>query len=129
MELWIAVATCTFNVNQVVYVNLFLIIYSLLFFLSPQNGLEDYCFLPFTGFLLIFSILTFAFVPETKGKTIEEVTSIWTKEKSYRNGSASSRDSPKEDSFLMAWFDLLETSSLSKTNCHLLGRSLMIGRS
>lgn len=52
-----------------------------------QDGLGDYSFLPFTGFLLIFFVFTLKFVPETKNKTIEEITSQWRKGAPDRKGA------------------------------------------
>ncbi|XP_025082645.1 glucose transporter type 1-like isoform X1 [Pomacea canaliculata] len=42
-----------------------------------QKGLGDYTFLPFTVFLLLFAIFTFVYLPETKGRTIEDITMVW----------------------------------------------------
>ncbi len=39
-----------------------------------QKELKHYSFLPFVGFLTIFWIFTYFKVPETKNKTIEEIT-------------------------------------------------------
>ncbi|XP_020913744.1 solute carrier family 2, facilitated glucose transporter member 1 [Exaiptasia diaphana] len=44
-------------------------------FPSMQKALYPYTFLVFMGLLAIFWTFTFFFVPETKGKTIEEITS------------------------------------------------------
>ncbi|XP_059170689.1 solute carrier family 2, facilitated glucose transporter member 1-like [Physella acuta] len=54
-------------------------------FPSLQAGLKDYTFLPFTVLLVLFFIFTFYKVPETKGKTFDEVTALW------RNDSCDSR--------------------------------------
>ncbi|XP_012940754.1 glucose transporter type 1 [Aplysia californica] len=62
-----------------------------------QNGLGDYAFLPFTGLLLVFWAFTFWFVPETKGKTFEEVTALW-QEGGQRDSNSGS---PKEHSHLV----------------------------
>ncbi|VDO19116.1 unnamed protein product [Heligmosomoides polygyrus] len=43
-------------------------------FLSLNNALAQYSFLVFTGFLTFFIFFTWRFVPETKGKTVEEIT-------------------------------------------------------
>ena len=41
----------------------------------PLNSvLKAYSFLPFVGFLVLFFILTMIYVPETKGKSLEEIT-------------------------------------------------------
>ncbi|XP_067653601.1 solute carrier family 2, facilitated glucose transporter member 1-like [Haliotis asinina] len=45
-----------------------------------QKGLLSYSFLPFTVLLVLFWIFVFMFLPETKGRTIEEISSIWRKE-------------------------------------------------
>ena len=42
-----------------------------------QNLLEDYTFLPFSILLGVFWIFTFKSVPETKGKTFEEISGIF----------------------------------------------------
>jgi hypothetical protein len=53
--------------------------------------LDKYTFLLFTGFLLIFFLLTFFFVPETKAKTVDEIYAelkagqVWRKPHSYYN--------------------------------------------
>ncbi|XP_059170673.1 glucose transporter type 1-like [Physella acuta] len=54
-------------------------------FPSLQAGLKNYTFLPFTVLLVLFFIFTFYKVPETKGKTFDEVTALW------RNDSCDSR--------------------------------------
>ncbi|KJH49448.1 MFS transporter, SP family [Dictyocaulus viviparus] len=46
-------------------------------FLSLNNALAQYSFLVFTGFLSFFIFFTHRFVPETKGKTVEEVTASY----------------------------------------------------
>ncbi|VDM63937.1 unnamed protein product [Angiostrongylus costaricensis] len=43
-------------------------------FLSLNNALAQYSFLVFTGFLSFFIFFTHRFVPETKGKTVEQIT-------------------------------------------------------
>ncbi|VDL69852.1 unnamed protein product [Nippostrongylus brasiliensis] len=43
-------------------------------FLTLNNALAQYSFLVFTGFLSFFIFFTWRFVPETKGKTVEEIT-------------------------------------------------------
>lgn len=44
-----------------------------------QSGLQNYSFLPFTGFLAIFAVFTFFFVPETKNKTFDEISALFNK--------------------------------------------------
>ncbi|KAE9420349.1 hypothetical protein Angca_004934, partial [Angiostrongylus cantonensis] len=46
-------------------------------FLSLNNALAQYSFLVFTGFLSFFIFFTNRFVPETKGKTVEEITATF----------------------------------------------------
>ncbi|XP_037083027.1 glucose transporter type 1-like [Pollicipes pollicipes] len=46
-------------------------------FLPLKSLLEDYTFLPFSILLAIFWIFTFKNVPETKGKTFEEISGIF----------------------------------------------------
>ncbi|KAJ1354425.1 udp-glycosyltransferase [Parelaphostrongylus tenuis] len=48
-------------------------------FLSLNNALSQYSFLVFTGFLSFFIFFTYRFVPETKGKTVEEITASFDK--------------------------------------------------
>ncbi|KAK6060511.1 transporter, major facilitator family protein [Cooperia oncophora] len=43
-------------------------------FLSLNNALAQYSFLVFTAFLTFFIFFTWRFVPETKGKSVEEIT-------------------------------------------------------
>lgn len=45
------------------------------FFSPSQNVLKHYVFLIFVGFLIFFFIFTFFKVPETKGRTFEEISS------------------------------------------------------
>lgn len=52
-----------------------------------QSGIKDYVFLPFTVFLALFVTFTFFKVPETKGKTFEEITALWRRRKSLVNSS------------------------------------------
>ncbi|BFZ16244.1 hypothetical protein BsWGS_19283 [Bradybaena similaris] len=59
-------------------------------FPSLQEALTDYTFLPFTVLLVLFFLYTFFVAPETKGKTFEEVTSLW------RKNPNSARSSPLE---------------------------------
>ncbi|KAK3792235.1 hypothetical protein RRG08_035990 [Elysia crispata] len=47
-----------------------------------QSGIKDYVFLPFTILLAMFVIFTFLKVPETKGKTYEEIATLWHSDKS-----------------------------------------------
>ena len=42
--------------------------------ISLQKALGNYSFLPFVGFLTIFWLFTYFKVPETKNRTIEEIT-------------------------------------------------------
>lgn len=49
----------------------------MLFFVMFQSYLENYTFLPFSGFLAIFWIFTYKKVPETKNKTFEEILSLF----------------------------------------------------
>ncbi|KAK0065352.1 solute carrier family 2 facilitated glucose transporter member 1 [Biomphalaria pfeifferi] len=58
-----------------------------------QKSLETYSFLPFSVMLLLFFIFTYMFVPETKGKSISEITRLF---KSPTVGS-SLNDLPESD--------------------------------
>lgn len=51
-----------------------------LVFLQMQIALEDYTFLPFTGFLALFWTFTHKKVPETKNKTFDEITALFRRE-------------------------------------------------
>ncbi|KAJ1618723.1 general substrate transporter, partial [Pavlovales sp. CCMP2436] len=42
-------------------------------FLPLSNALGGYSFLPFGGFIAVSFILTFAYLPETRGKTLETI--------------------------------------------------------
>ncbi|KAI8790276.1 solute carrier family 2, facilitated glucose transporter member 2 [Biomphalaria glabrata] len=42
-----------------------------------QKSLETYSFLPFSIMLLLFFIFTYMFVPETKSKSISEITQLF----------------------------------------------------
>lgn len=42
-----------------------------------QACLDNYTFLPFSGFLAIFWIFTYKKVPETKNKTFEEILALF----------------------------------------------------
>ncbi|XP_052084158.1 glucose transporter type 1-like isoform X2 [Mytilus californianus] len=42
-----------------------------------QKAIGHYSFLPFTGFLAIFWVFLLKYLPETKNKTIEEISSQW----------------------------------------------------
>ncbi|MES9882358.1 MAG: MFS transporter [Sedimenticola sp.] len=44
-----------------------------------QKGLGDYSFLPFTGLLALFWLFTMRYVPETKNRTIEDISKTWRK--------------------------------------------------
>ncbi|KHJ89440.1 MFS transporter, SP family [Oesophagostomum dentatum] len=50
-------------------------------FLSLNNALAQYSFLVFTAFLAFFIFFTWRFVPETKGKSVEEITATFEKRK------------------------------------------------
>lgn len=63
-----------------------------------QKGLGNYTFLPFTGLLLVFFIVIFIYLPETKGRTFEEITQGWR----HSNGQSNS-SSPKESSYLVSY--------------------------
>ena len=45
-----------------------------LLFPLMAEGLGDYSFLPFAAAIVVFLILTLLFVPETKGRSLEEIT-------------------------------------------------------
>nr|QZU27267.1 GLUT-1 [Onchidium reevesii] len=59
-------------------------------FPNLQESLQDYTFLPFTGLLVLFFLFTFFFVPETKGKTFEEVSALWRTKDTETPGSSPS---------------------------------------
>ncbi|XP_047999652.1 glucose transporter type 1-like isoform X1 [Leguminivora glycinivorella] len=46
-------------------------------FIPMKDALGNYLFLPYTGLLIIFFIFTYFKLPETKNKTIEEVTALF----------------------------------------------------
>ncbi len=46
-----------------------------------QRELKELVFLPFTALLLIFFLFLFFTLPETKGKSVDEITAILTKGK------------------------------------------------
>ena len=46
-------------------------------FFSFQKGLGDYSFLPFMVFLGCFFMFTLKYVPETKNRTIDDISMIW----------------------------------------------------
>lgn len=50
-----------------------------------QSGLGDYSFLPFTAMLGFFFLFTVKFVPETKNRSIDDITSTWDKNARNRN--------------------------------------------
>ncbi|XP_058793375.1 glucose transporter type 1 isoform X2 [Phymastichus coffea] len=58
-------------------------------FPSMKNTLDNYTFLPFSGFLAVFWIFTYKKVPETKNKTFEEILALFR----HGNGRSSLRDS------------------------------------
>ena len=53
-------------------------------------GLGDYSFLPFAAAVMVFLVLTVLFVPETKGRTLEEIS----REYGFGNGSDDQSRSP-----------------------------------
>ncbi|GFS18430.1 solute carrier family 2 facilitated glucose transporter member 1 protein [Elysia marginata] len=57
-----------------------------------QSGIKDYVFLPFTVLLALFVTFTFFKVPETKGKTYEEITGLWRSGKSSSDSSATKKE-------------------------------------
>lgn len=48
-------------------------------FIPMERALGNYVFLPYTGFLILFFVFTYFKLPETKNKTIEEVTALFKK--------------------------------------------------
>ncbi len=50
-----------------------------------QKGLGNYSFVPFVGFLTVFWLFTYFKVPETKNRTIEEITAQFRDENSSSN--------------------------------------------
>ena len=67
--------------NFHIYANLSSLIF------SPKNALEELVFLPYTVLLAIFIVYLYKFLPETKGKTFEEISA------SFGNGEAAAKDS------------------------------------
>ncbi|XP_012944940.2 solute carrier family 2, facilitated glucose transporter member 1 [Aplysia californica] len=57
-----------------------------------EKAIESYSFLPFSVMLALFFIFTFLFVPETKGKTIAEITMIFKDPSSASSAVFSSSD-------------------------------------
>lgn len=72
-------------------------------FPSMQEGLGDYSFLPFTGCIAVFGIFLFIYLPETKNRTFEDITSAWRKrpDSELSLSSAGSNEVAKEDSNLV----------------------------
>ncbi|KAK0065354.1 solute carrier family 2 facilitated glucose transporter member 1 [Biomphalaria pfeifferi] len=60
-----------------------------------QKSLETFSFLPFSVMLLLFFIFTYMFVPETKGKSISEITQLFKSPTMDRSGSRNSYKSSK----------------------------------
>ncbi|KAI8771939.1 solute carrier family 2, facilitated glucose transporter member 1 [Biomphalaria glabrata] len=60
-----------------------------------QKSLETYSFLPFSVMLLLFFIFTYMFVPETKGKSISEITQLFKSSTMDRSESRNSYKSSK----------------------------------
>ncbi|XP_060066457.1 solute carrier family 2, facilitated glucose transporter member 3-like [Ylistrum balloti] len=58
-----------------------------------QKGIKSYSFLPFVGMLVFFWLFTFFKVPETKGKTIDEITS------SFKSDNKIQIQSPESDGY------------------------------
>ncbi|XP_067653598.1 solute carrier family 2, facilitated glucose transporter member 1-like [Haliotis asinina] len=65
-------------------------------FPQMQKGLMSYSFVPFTVLIILFWIFVFMFLPETKGRTIEEITSIWRKD-------GDEGDKPRSESYLVSY--------------------------
>lgn len=55
-----------------------------LVFSCLQDAITYYSFVPFIGALIIFIVFTYFKVPETKGRTIEDITAMF-KSRSARN--------------------------------------------
>ncbi|KAK7096145.1 hypothetical protein V1264_005480 [Littorina saxatilis] len=67
-----------------------------------QKGLGNFTFLPFSAFILLFFIFCFVYLPETKGKTFEDITMVW--KKPVPNGNSDSSASPqKEGTYLVSY--------------------------
>ena len=64
--------------------------------ICQQKGLGNYTFLPFSAFLLLFFIFTFIYVPETKGRTFDEIATVW-------RGQGSNSSSAKDSSYQVAY--------------------------
>jgi hypothetical protein len=60
-----------------------------LIFPLMDAGLGDYSFLPFAGALCLFLLLTVVFVPETKGRTIEDITQSYAEFDQVASGKGS----------------------------------------
>ena len=63
------------NVSQTAYFTVHSLTKECCFF---QNALKNLVFIPFTCLILFFFIFLFKFLPETKNKTIEEITAMFT---------------------------------------------------
>ena len=62
------------------------------FYSHLQEALQELVFLPFTGFLLLFFILLCVYLPETKGKSFEEVAAIFAKRSGIEYTSSAVQD-------------------------------------
>ncbi|OWF39797.1 glucose transporter type 1-like [Mizuhopecten yessoensis] len=72
-------------------------------FPSMQEGLGNYSFLPFTVCIALCGIVLFIYLPETKNRTFEDITSAWRKrpDSELSLSSAGSNEVAKEDSNLV----------------------------
>ena len=69
-----------------------------------QAGLGDYSFLPFTVLLALSWVFLFKFLPETKNRTFEDITSAWRRQGQESDMSLSSngsKDAATEESTLV----------------------------
>ncbi|XP_053387192.1 glucose transporter type 1-like [Mercenaria mercenaria] len=57
-----------------------------------QRGLKEYSFLPFTVLLGIFIIFTIKYVPETKNRTITDITQIWDEDRRKKEQTTGYRE-------------------------------------
>ena len=62
-----------------------------------QKALGNYSFLPFVGFLTIFWLFTYFKVPETKNRTIEEITAQFRRDDDGRSSVQYQSLEPESD--------------------------------
>lgn len=65
-----------------------------------QKELNNFSFLPFTAFLLLFWIFIYVYLPETKNRTFEDIASSWNKSQSEA-GNPQAKYIPTEDTAIV----------------------------